>query len=203
MQKKISIWLFVSMVILLPLTVFGIVNWYEANFQQLPVLYGKEHKLSDFKMVNQKGYEVTMANWKGKIIVTNFFFTHCPVICPKMTKNLKTVQQYFFNDKNILFNSFSVDPERDSVKQLSRYAYQFDIKGNWNLLTGDKKEIYRLARKNFFVVATDGDGGPNDFIHSDKIVLIDQADRIRGYYDGSSTAAMEQLIKDINKLKQE
>jgi protein SCO1/2 len=158
--------------------------------------------LSDFQLLNQKGQTTTTAPWEGKIVVAHYFFTHCPAICPKMIYNLKRVQAYA-PISNLQISSLSVDPERDSVQRLKQFAAQFDIKGDWNLLTGDKKQLYRLARKSFLVVATDGDGGPEDFIHSDKLVLIDQQKRIRGFYDGTDEAATNQLIKDIQRLAKE
>ena len=204
MGWKYSIWLFVVLVVVVPLTAFGIINWYESNMQKLPVYGNNINQLISFKMNNQQGKNITNKNWEGKIVVANFFFTHCPVICPKMTRNLKEVQESFIDDDQVLINSFSVDPGRDSVQRLLTYASQFGIKtDNWNLLTGDKKDIYRLARKSFLVVATDGDGGENDFIHSDKVILLDFNKRIRGYYDGTNTNEMKQLIKDIKKLKEE
>ncbi|MDP9229324.1 MAG: SCO family protein [Bacteroidota bacterium] len=204
MKRKHSIWLFVTVVVMLPILAFAVVTWYEKNYQQLPILGSDQHTISDFKMTNQQGRIITIKDWKGKIVVADFFFTHCPGICPKITRNLKIVQQSFMNDGQLQINSFSVDPEKDSVGRLSFYASQFNIKNdNWNLLTGSKKDIYRLARKSFLVVATDGDGGPNDFIHSDKLVLVDTKKRIRGFYDGMNESEIGQLIKDISKLKAE
>ena len=88
--------------------------------------------------------------------------------------------------------------------QIKKYADNFAINTtNWNLLTGDKREIYKLARNSFMLVATDGDGGPEDFIHSEKLVLIDKQKRIRGYYDGTGNKEAGQLINDIKKLKHE
>jgi protein SCO1 len=203
-QLKNSIWLFVMVVVCVPVAVFAFVSWYAGNFQSLPVFGNDEHKISDFQMTDQFGRFVSAKNWKDNIVVADFFFTHCPSICPKMTKNLKTVQASFPGDTGVLIQSFTVDPERDSVSRLAEYARQFSITGDqWRLLTGDKKEIYRLARKSFLLVATDGDGGPEDFIHSDKLVLIDAEKRIRGFYDGTSTSETIQLIKDIYKLKKE
>lgn len=100
--------------------------------------------------------------------------------------------------------SFTVDPQRDSIQQLKSYATRMGLNTNhWDLLTGDKKEIYRLARKSFLVVAADGDGGADDFIHSDKLVLIDRRLQIRGFYDGTENEDIKQLLIDINKLKHE
>jgi protein SCO1 len=203
-ELKNPIWLFVIAIVCVPVVVFAFVSWYTGNFQSLPVFGDDQHKISDFQMTDQSGRVISGKDWKDKIIVADFFFTHCPSICPKMTKNLKTIQTRFPDDTGVLIQSFTVDPERDSVGRLAEYASQFSITGDrWNLLTGDKKEIYRLARKSFLLVATDGDGGPEDFIHSDKLVLIDAQKQIRGFYDGTSASETNQLIKDIYKLKKE
>jgi protein SCO1/2 len=204
MRKINSIWLFVMTVVLLPVTVFGVVAWYQNNYVQLPVFGEKNHKIDDFNMINQDGEKISIKNWENKIVVADFFFTHCASICPKMTINLKKVQQAFTDDEGVFINSFTVDPERDSSNRLRTYATQFGISNvNWNLLTSDKKQIYRLARKSFLVVATDGDGGPDDFIHSEKLVLIDTEKKIRGFYNGTDPSEVNQLIKDIGKLKRE
>ena len=208
MKKSFSIWLFFAVVFLVPLSIYGIVNWYEINKSGLPFLgekiNGKAHTIASFEMTNQEGQKQTLENWKNKIVVANFFFTHCPVVCPKMTTNLETIQTAFATDKDLTIASFSVDPERDNIQTLKKYAEHFSIhQDKWSLLTGEKREIYKLARKSFLVVATDGDGGENDFIHSDKLVLIDKHQRIRGYYSGTEQEDIQQMIKDINKLKHE
>jgi len=204
MLRKNFISLFVLAVVVIPFAAFTAVQWYESTYTKLPVYGGDDHTISDFKMINQQGETVSIKNWVNKIVVVDFFFTHCPSVCPKMTKNLVVVQQQFKDDPHFQMASFSVDPERDSSKRLAFYATQFGINGaNWNLLTGDKKEIYRLARKSFLVSATDGDGGPNDFIHSDQLVLVDTQKRIRGFYDGTEKSAVAQLINDIKKLQKE
>ena len=211
MKKGLTIWIFLAAVFILPLVVYSGYLFFEQKFQKLQV-YGKkeivngqkiQHTIADFELVNQDGIKKGIEDWQGKIVVADFFFTHCPVICPKMTANLKRVQQTF-SDNEILINSFSVDPQRDSAEQLKKYAKKLRINlDNWQLLTGDKKDIYRLARNSFMVVATDGDGGPDDFIHSEKLVLIDKYKRIRGYYDGTSEKETDQLIYDIKKLRNE
>src|SRR5687767_10996182 len=141
MRNKNNIWVFVAVVLLIPFSVFGVVKWYENNYQRLPI-YGPEgHTIGNFNLVNQHGSNITRKDWEGKIIVANYFFTHCPAVCPKMTYNLKRVQAYA-GIKNLQINSFSVDPERDSVSQLKTFANRFNVKGNWNLITGDKKQLY-------------------------------------------------------------
>ena len=202
MQRNSGIWLFVAVVLLVPFSVYGIVTWYQSRFQPLPVLGGESHTISNFQLSDQSGTTVSLKDWNGKIVVANYFFTHCPSICPKMMYQMKRVQAYA-GIKNLQFASFTVDPERDSVKRLEEYATRFGIKDNWHLLTGDKKELYRLARNSFMITATDGDGGPDDFIHSDKLVLIDTRKRIRGFYNGTDEVQVNQLIKDIKKLAEE
>ncbi|MGZ8557486.1 MAG: SCO family protein [Chitinophagaceae bacterium] len=205
MQKRSTIGLFVIAVFVIPVTAWALLNLYERKIEALPVMgKTKEHRIGDFQLINQDGQVKSNHDWNEKIVVANFFFTHCPVICPKMTNSLKKVNKVFENDQEVLINSFSVDPERDSAAQLKKYAVKFAIyTPHWDLITGDKIEIYKLARNSFMVVATDGDGGPEDFIHSEKLVLIDKQKRIRGYYDGTSASETQQLIADIKKLKHE
>ncbi len=205
MKKNGSIRVFVILVFIVPFVIWLGVNYYEKKVERLPIL-GKtrEHRIENFQLVNQDGQLKGTAQWKDKIVVTDFFFTHCPTICPKMTNSLKSVARALGNDPDVLINSISVDPDRDSPERLKKYIEDFRIPTkNWDLLTGDKKEIYRMARNSFMVVATDGDGGPEDFIHSESLVLIDRKKRIRGYYDGTKDTEVKQLITDIKKLKNE
>lgn len=188
---------------ILPISIFALLKWYRQEYMQLPVKGGETHRIADFALTNQFGEPVTLRNWENKIVVADFFFTHCPVICPKMTKSLKRVQQAYSKEDGLSFNSFSVDPQRDSVGQLQRYAKQMAIHGNWNLLTGDKKLIYSLARESFLLTATKGDGGAEDFIHSELLVLIDRQKRIRGYYNGTVPDQVDRLVNDIARLRTE
>jgi protein SCO1/2 len=201
-MRKGYMWLFVTVILVIPFAMYAIVNWYQNGFESLPVLGDKGHTIMNFHFLNQDNKEISRAGSENKIIVANFFFSHCPSICPKMVNNLKRVQAYAGID-NLQINSFTVDPLRDSVQRLRTYSRLYEIKGDWNLLTGDKIELYRLARKSFLITATDGDGGENDFIHSDLLVLIDTDKRIRGYYKGTENDEVNQLIKDIKKLAKE
>lgn len=203
MLKKYGIWIFVAAVVLLPVSVFALVTWYQLSFTRLPVLGGEKHVIAHFTLIDQRGATTTLRDWDQKITVADFFFTHCPSVCPRMTRSLKRVQQQYAGDPKLQITSFSVDPGRDSVGQLQQYAARMDIKNNWQLITGDKKEIYKLARKSFLIVATDGDGGPNDFIHSELLVLVDKEKRIRGYYNGTIESEVDELIRDIQRLKKE
>jgi len=208
-----SAWLITTIVIAIPVFVFGVVRWYERKYESLPV-YGEEvkdaeghraeHRIADFSMTNQDWLKVTLGSEKGKIVVANFFFTSCPSICPKMMNHLRDLRQYFVEDSRLALVSFTVDPARDSSARLAEYAAKRGIDTrNWNLLTGDKREIYRLARKSFYLSATEGDGGEDDFIHSDQLVLLDTLRRIRGYYSGTDEKAIENIKTDIKKLENE
>ena len=164
----------------------------------------KYHKIADFKLTNQNGQSISQRDYENRIYVADFFFTTCPSICPIMTDNMVYIQQYIMDDENIYLLSFSVTPAIDSVPQLQKYALEKGvIDAKWNLLTGNKKEIYTLARKSYFVVKEDGDGGPHDMIHTENFVLVDPDKRIRGYYDGTSKTAMDSLKLDLVTLKEE
>ena len=140
----------------------------------------------------------------NKIYVADFFFTTCPSICPKMTENMGLIQENIKTDNQVLLLSFSVTPEIDSVQQLKRYAIEKGvIDSKWNLLTGDKKEIYELARKSYLAVKSNGDGGEHDMIHTENFILVDPEKRIRGFYDGTDTNAMDELLSDIKVLQME
>jgi protein SCO1/2 len=211
MRSPKTTWIFLALVFLLPLMVYLLTSWYENNYEELPVYNitsgTKENllkQLPSYNFVNQNGKKLTGKDWDNKILVVDFFFTHCPVICPKMTKSLKHIEENFKDDSAIQLASFSVDPVRDSSAQLKKYSALFGLNTRrWNLITGSKKDIYKLARNGFALVATDGDGGPDDFIHSDKIVLVDARKNIRGYYDGTNSAEIDKLITDIKKLENE
>lgn len=198
MKKITTLWLFVAAVVIVPLSVFAVVKWYEQYVEDLPVLGPENHRIGRFQFVDQHGNTINEDTWKNKVVVANFFFTHCMSVCPKMMYQLKRVQAY--GDRNVVINSFSVDPERDSTGRLKIYSAQLGAGNNWSLLTGDKKELYRFARKELLISATDGDGGSDDFIHSDNLVLIDKQKRIRGFYKGTDKDDVDRLIQDIKKL---
>lgn len=201
MSRQVHIWLFVAVIIGLPVSLFGVVKWCQQRFETLPLLGPEDHVVGNYSFVDHYGTVVNTAEWGGGIVVAGYFFTHCPVVCPKIVAQLKRVQQSGGDAVSLYL--FSVDPERDDVATLERYANRNGIEDNWFLVTGDKKELYRFARKELFVVATDGDGGEDDFIHSENLLLIDPPGRIRGYYKGTDPGEAERLIRDIKKLKTE
>ena len=164
----------------------------------------KYHKIASFSLTNQNGKTVTERDYLDKIYVADFFFTTCPTICPKMTENMGALQKEFLADPQVKFLSYSVTPQIDSVAQLKKYALEKGVvDSKWNLVTGDKKEIYKLARKSYLAVKEQGDGGPYDMIHTENFILVDPVQRIRGFYDGTDPQAMQTLITDIALLKAE
>jgi len=164
----------------------------------------RNHKVADFTLLNQNGDVITQKEYEDKIYVADFFFTRCMTICPVMTNNIGKLQEVFKNEDDIMFLSLSVTPVMDSIPILREYA---DKKGvidaKWNITTGDKKHIYELARKSYFTVLDEGDGGLQDFIHTENFVLVDKKKQIRGYYDGTDNEDIQRLISDIRILQNE
>lgn len=161
----------------------------------------KNHTVADFKLINQNGKTVTQDNYKNKIYVTDFFFTSCPGICPVMTTNMGILQNKFINNDDLMFLSLSVTPNIDSIPVLREYATKNGvIDSKWNITTGDKRHIYELARKSYFAVVEQGDGGLQDFIHTPNFILVDKKKQIRGIYNGTDDEEIHRLINDINVL---
>ena len=163
----------------------------------------KYHTIADFKLTNQNGETITQQDYKDKIYVADFFFTTCQTICPIMTGNMYKIQEKLKNDEEILLLSHTVTPEIDTVAQLKKYALEKGVNdAKWNLVTGDKKEIYDLARKSY-LAAKDVPFQQYDLIHTENFVLVDKKKRIRGFYDGTDSESIEKLLHDIKILKRE
>ena len=165
----------------------------------------KYHVIKDFSLINQNGEPVTQSKYTDKIYVADFFFTTCQTICPIMTDHMVQIQERLnkMNDTTVYLVSHSVTPDIDKVDRLKRYAKDKGVDDHrWNLLTGDKKQIYDLARKSYLVAKSDGDGGPYDMIHTENFVLVDQQKRIRGFYDGTNPEEIDRLMEDIEILKE-
>lgn len=162
----------------------------------------KYHSIANFSLTNQNGKTITQDDYKGKIYVADFFFTTCQTICPIMTKNMREVQKRTIADDGVMLLSHTVTPEIDTVAQLKRYADEKGVNASkWNLVTGDKKQIYELARKSYLAVKDNGDGGPFDMIHTENFILVDKARQIRGFYDGTSPEEIDRLMEDIKILE--
>ncbi|HNJ89473.1 MAG TPA: SCO family protein [Chitinophagales bacterium] len=165
---------------------------------------GEPHYVQDFSLLNQDSVLLDMTPYKGKIYVADFFFTTCQGICPIMTEGMLKVYHAYETTPNVMFLSHTVDPDHDTPYILKRYAGNRDINNaKWQFVTGDKKQIYDLARYSYLVDASVGDGGPTDFVHTENFALVDPEGRIRGYYDGTDTVEVNKLIKDISLLMAE
>lgn len=209
--------------LLLPLASYFIVKRYGESAVTMPPHYfsdsvivktknGKQytdtiwHALKDFSLTNQLGKTVSWRDMTGKIVIADFFFTHCPTICPPLTRNMKRLQESITNaqrvgdrtNQSVHFLSFSIDPERDSVERLKYWADRFQINPDqWWLLTGDKKMIYDLIINEMKVPAEDGKGVDTSFVHTDHFVLIDSNRYVRGFYHGLDSSSLARLSEDI------
>ena len=160
------------------------------------------HHVAPFSLINQYGDTVTEDWVKGKIYVADFFFTRCPSICPVMSKHISELQKEFDGEWDPLFLSHSVTPVADSVPILYRYSEKYAADPErWNILTGEKSHIYDLARKSYFATLDEGDGGFQDFIHTENFVLVDREGRLRGFYDGTSGEEVKRMVHDIRVLQ--
>lgn len=161
----------------------------------------KNHRIADFSFVNQNGKIITQRDYEGKIYVADFFFTTCPTICPKMTDNMVVIQQAFLDNPRVMLLSHSVTPDIDSVPVLKEYAQRKGVvDSKWNLVTGDKKEIYEMARKSYLVAKLGKPEEMYDMVHTENFVLVDSKRRVRGFYDGTNSEDIENLIEDIRWL---
>jgi protein SCO1 len=160
------------------------------------------HIIPPFSFTDQNGKQVTQKDIEGKIHVANFIFTRCGSICPIMTRHMKLVQDAFHNNPNVVMLSYSVTPWVDSVARIKAYADNNAItSANWHLLTGNKGDIYTLARQSYFAEEDLGfTKDSTDFLHTEHILLVDKTKRIRGIYNGTLQLEAEQLIKDITEL---
>lgn len=197
-------------ILLLPVLIYLFLKAFGENQYAIPVLYeegvdssltqcdfeiGKQHYVPDFSLTNQDDGSVTGSILDNKITVVDFFFTTCPSICPIMSDELARVQNAFSSSDDIQILSITVDPDTDTPEVLRAYANEYNANtAQWQFLTGEKEHIYRTARCGFLLPVEDGDGSAEDFIHSDRFVLVDKDKRIRGYYEGTSREEVDRLI---------
>ena len=157
------------------------------------------HLVGDFKLTDQNGDPVSQKTFENKIVIFSFFFSNCPTVCTQVNRNLDSLAQGYLKNKMIQFVSVSVDPERDTPEALKKYAAQYHISSDkWRFLTGDTTNIYRLARQGLLVNALKAGSGKNDFIYSDKVIMVDAGHRIRGYYSGTSITDILRLNDEIH-----
>lgn len=203
-----------TLLLVVPILLILFLNQGKNHYKPLPIYFpngiedsssdGKQHVIPAFSLTDQAGKPFTEAQLAGKIVIADFIFTRCQTICPQMTSQLKRVQEAFANDKDIVLVSHTVDPEYDTTSVLSDYAKQYGAQyGKWFMLHGPKDKLYWLARKGYVLPVQDGDGGPEDFVHSDKIVLVDKLGRIRGFYSGTDPLKVDTLMIETRLLMQE
>jgi protein SCO1/2 len=160
-------------------------------------------KIDTFEVMDQDSQIITAQDFSGKIYIVDFFFTHCPTICPIMTKNMATVYDHYASDSTVLFLSHTIDVKNDSVPQLKKYAEKIGISSSkWHMVTADKMVIYDLAEQ-YMVSAEEDPNSPGGYMHSGAFILMDGQHRIRGYYDGTMPEDVDQIIADIAVLKKE
>lgn len=209
-----------NIIVILFIVVLGIFGlWFVYNKQEdkplrtLP-FYGPKHALkvndttyhtiADFSFVNQYGKTITQNDMKGKIYVCKSFFTTCKSICPIMNTEMSRVYKNFKDRSDFKILSLTVDPETDTVAQLALHAKNYNVNDDgWWFVTGSKKDLYELTRKSFLLTVEEGDGGPDDFIHTQNFALIDKERHIRGFYDGTDSVEVSRLITDIRTLIKE
>jgi len=211
MTKKISPFWFLLFVPVIFVCWFIIRKNNDKPLKELPFfgpkVYGTSkksdlHTVGEFSFTDQFGETFSSKNTAGKIYVTEFFFTTCHSICPVMNSNLQRVYSAFKDADDVLILSHTVDPEIDTVQALKAYADRHGVNDKrWIFLTGPKQSLYEMARKSYLLNAEEGNGGPDDFIHTQNFALIDKEKHIRGYYDGTDTSEVNRLIKDIQLLK--
>lgn len=191
-----------------PLPIINPVDIQENTVDPELLRLGRGHRIGSFRFLNQDSVWVTDKDFDQKIWVVEYFFTTCGSICPIMNEQMQRVQRHFVYDSTLQLLSFTVHPQYDTPKVLNQYARDHGaLPARWQFLTGSQKELYRVARRYFFLlkpseVANAGDVG-SDFIHTNNFVLVDKKRRIRGYYDGTDAKEVQQLLKDIETLKLE
>jgi protein SCO1/2 len=212
-MKKIGF--FTYLIVLTALVFFGLAIFYKLSDKPIKTLpiYGQKyfngkdsvfHTVKPFKFINQNGDSISEKTFEGSIYVTDYFFTTCQSICPIMSTQMELVAKEFSGNNKIKFLSHTVNPENDSVNVLYDYAKAHHANAaQWHFVTGDKKQLYNMARESYLLNAEIGDGGPNDFIHTQNFALIDTKKNIRGFYDGTDKKDVQRLIKDIKILLKE
>ncbi|HTL81090.1 MAG TPA: SCO family protein [Bacteroidia bacterium] len=158
----------------------------------------------DFSLTDQTGRKLTRADFSNSVCVVDFFFTSCQGICPRMNNQMQRVYEKYKGNKNVQFISHTVNPENDSVPVLAKYASDRHVDNSqWHFVTGDKAQLYMLARKSYLISDTKGDGGKEDFVHSQNFALIDKQGHIRGLYDGLDSVEVNRLMVDMDVLLEE
>lgn len=156
--------------------------------------------IPDFAFINQEGDTVTNADFAGKAYVVDFFFIHCPTICPKVTRQMLRVHDKFIDNDDINFLAHTIDPKRDDVAALKKFADKLDVKApKWHFVTGEKDELYEIA-DDYFSVAIENPDAPGGFDHSGRLILVDENRHVRAFANGTNPDEVTQFIADIEVL---
>ncbi|HRO43196.1 MAG TPA: SCO family protein [Flavipsychrobacter sp.] len=206
-NKKIALFLIAFFIVLSAVFMTYYYNVMREQPKRLPMLGAGDHRVRQFSFTDQDGRTITNKDVEGKTYVVEYFFTTCKGICPKMNENMSTVYQAFRGNENVVILSHTVDPKKDTVQAMKAYSLKYDADPKqWLFLTGDKKELYDMARYSYLVTAVDDTAQvdiQSDFIHTDRFVLVDKTGHIRGQYEGTDKASVNQLIGDIKELLKE
>lgn len=155
------------------------------------------HTIPDFKFTNQERQEVTQTTFDEKIYVVDFFFISCPTICPVVKAQMLRVLDAFQDEERLVFLSHTIDPKRDTVERLKKYADNLGVGlPKWHFVTGEKEQLHGIA-SSYFSIAYEDESAPGGFDHSGRLILIDQNKHIRSYCDGTDPESVDQFIKDI------
>lgn len=209
-----------ALILVVPAVAYLLLQTGENRYEPLPIIGPREpvirtvdgktvmdtvyHVVGEFDLFDADSLPVTHAVAKGKISVVDFFFSTCATICPRMSNQMMRVQHKFRDDKDVVILSFTVDPLNDTPSRLKAYAQKHQaIPGKWFFITGDKEQIYRLAKESYFLNALETPNAAEAFLHSEKFLLIDKKSRIRGIYDGTDHFEVKRLIEDIEALQHE
>lgn len=159
------------------------------------------HKIADWEFTNQNGKKISHKEYENKIYVADFFFTTCPTICPTMTDNMVWLQDQIKDFPDVMLLSHSVTPDIDTPEVLKQYAVEKGVNDSiWNLVTGNKKDIFYIARQSYLAVKTGSPDELYDMVHTENFILVDKKRRIRGFYDGTKKEDMQKLLEDISFL---
>jgi len=221
--KTITTIIILVLLLVLPPIIYSYVTKGYNNFIKLEVVgekdeIGNDHMINDFSFINQDGFVINNDSMLGNIYVADFFFTTCPTICPIMTKNMAYIQEKLKVYPELRFLSHTVNPSVDTperfieyINEMKQYNIMIDL-NNWDFVTGEKDEIYEIA-KSYFVNVSPDSLAPGGFLHSEYFVLIDKEGRVRsgidksgnvlGVYDGTNDAQMKDLVNDVKVLMAE